>query len=112
MSPILYIALLTLTCGYAIFGGRRFERLAAGTFRHRDHRFEWTRAEFADWAGRVSADYGYAVRLQGVGVDDREVGPPTQLAVFTRREPGAAPARDQGSQRADDAAAGRTAVPA
>lgn len=29
MSPILYWTLLTLTCGYAILSGRRFERLAA-----------------------------------------------------------------------------------
>ena len=29
MSPILYLTLLTLTCGYAIYGGRRFERSTA-----------------------------------------------------------------------------------
>ncbi|HEU4796193.1 MAG TPA: 3' terminal RNA ribose 2'-O-methyltransferase Hen1, partial [Pyrinomonadaceae bacterium] len=28
----------------------RFETLPAGKFRHRDHRFEWTRAEFQNWA--------------------------------------------------------------
>jgi hypothetical protein len=27
-----------------------FETLPAGQFRHRDHRFEWTRAEFEQWA--------------------------------------------------------------
>lgn len=29
MSPILYLALLTLSCGYAMLNGRRYERLAA-----------------------------------------------------------------------------------
>ena len=62
----------------------RFEGLAAGRFRHRDHRFEWTRQEFADWASGVGERYGYAVRLLPVGDDDPEVGPPTQMAVFTR----------------------------
>ena len=65
----------------------RFESMAAGTMRHRDHRFEWTRAEFAAWAERVAAERGYDVRFLPVGREDPEVGPPTQLAVFTRREP-------------------------
>ncbi|MEX5717748.1 3' terminal RNA ribose 2'-O-methyltransferase Hen1 [Geodermatophilus maliterrae] len=62
----------------------RFEGLAAGAFRHRDHRFEWTRSEFATWAAAVGERYGYAVRLLGVGDADPEVGPPSQMAVFTR----------------------------
>ncbi len=62
----------------------RYEGLAPGAFRHRDHRFEWTRAEFAAWAQAVATRRGYAVRYLPVGDDDPEVGPPTQLAVFTR----------------------------
>jgi len=62
----------------------RYPALAAGAFRHRDHRFEWTRAEFTGWAAGVAARHGYGVRVAGVGGDDPEVGPPTQLAVFTR----------------------------
>jgi SAM-dependent methyltransferase len=62
----------------------RYPGLAPGAFRHRDHRFEWTRAEFAGWAEHVGRGYGYHVRLFPVGDDDPEVGPPTQLAVFTR----------------------------
>ncbi|WP_448623801.1 3' terminal RNA ribose 2'-O-methyltransferase Hen1 [Geodermatophilus sp. URMC 64] len=62
----------------------RYENLAAGTMRHRDHRFEWTRAEFAAWASGVAGRHGYAVRFVPVGADDPEVGPPTQMAVFTR----------------------------
>jgi SAM-dependent methyltransferase len=61
----------------------RFEGLAPGSLRHRDHRFEWTRAEFRAWAERVAAEHGYGVSLVPVGVDDPEVGPPTQMAVFT-----------------------------
>ena len=32
----------------------KFETLPAGQFRHPDHRFEWTREEFADWAGGIA----------------------------------------------------------
>ena len=62
----------------------RFETLPPGTSRHRDHRFEWTRAEFTAWADAVAVGYGYSVRYLPVGVDDAEVGPPTQMAVFSR----------------------------
>jgi 3' terminal RNA ribose 2'-O-methyltransferase Hen1 len=62
----------------------RFETLPAGAMRHRDHRFEWTRAQFRSWAERVADAYGYGVRYLPVGPDDPEVGPPTQLAVFSK----------------------------
>ncbi|MGD6742646.1 3' terminal RNA ribose 2'-O-methyltransferase Hen1 [Streptomyces sp. BH106] len=61
----------------------RWESLPEGHARHGDHRFEWTRAEFRDWAERVATRHGYAVRYVPVGDDDPEVGPPTQMAVFT-----------------------------
>jgi 3' terminal RNA ribose 2'-O-methyltransferase Hen1 len=61
----------------------RWERLGNG-FRHPDHRFEWTRAEFAAWADDVAERYGYAVRRHPVGAEDPEVGSPTQMAVFSR----------------------------
>ncbi|MET9487929.1 3' terminal RNA ribose 2'-O-methyltransferase Hen1 [Nocardia sp. NPDC006630] len=61
-----------------------YETLTAGTFRHSDHRFEWSRAEFAQWAGRVGETYGYGVRFEPVGPEDPELGASTQLAVFTR----------------------------
>ena len=64
----------------------RYEGLAPGAFRHPDHRFEWTRAEFAAWARRAAGRYGYSVEVRGVGDDDPAVGPPTQLAVLTRQE--------------------------
>ncbi|MCK8676069.1 3' terminal RNA ribose 2'-O-methyltransferase Hen1 [Streptomyces lichenis] len=62
----------------------RWETLPAGHVRHSDHRFEWNRAEFREWAERVAARHGYRVGFRPVGPDDPEVGPPTQLAVFTR----------------------------
>ncbi len=64
----------------------RYEFLSDGAMRHRDHRFEWTRSEFAGWAGRVAAEHGYDVRFAPVGAEDAELGPPTQLAVFTACE--------------------------
>jgi 3' terminal RNA ribose 2'-O-methyltransferase Hen1 len=64
----------------------RFPSLPAGAFRHPDHRFEWTRAEFQDWAQGVCRSYGYEVEFRPVGPDDPEVGPPTQLALFRLKE--------------------------
>ncbi|GLX03513.1 3' terminal RNA ribose 2'-O-methyltransferase Hen1 [Microbispora sp. NBRC 16548] len=63
----------------------RYE-LLEGARRHPDHRFEWSRAEFARWVAGVCETYGYAAESRPVGEDDPEVGPPTQMAVFSRRE--------------------------
>ncbi|OJF11782.1 3' terminal RNA ribose 2'-O-methyltransferase Hen1 [Couchioplanes caeruleus] len=54
--------------------------------RHSDHRFEWTRAEFAGWTARTASAHGYDVTLHGVGDTDERHGTPTQLAIFTRKE--------------------------
>ena len=62
----------------------RFESLPAGRLRHRDHRFEWTRAELRAWAEGVARRFGYSVRFIPIGPDDPEVGPPTQMALFDR----------------------------
>ena len=40
--------------------------------------------QFREWAAGVAGRRGYQVRFLPVGPDDPEVGPPTQLAVFTR----------------------------
>ena len=64
----------------------KFETLPAGKFRHKDHRFEWTRAEFQAWAGRVCERFGYAARFLSVGPEDAEVGAPSQMAVFERQQ--------------------------
>jgi 3' terminal RNA ribose 2'-O-methyltransferase Hen1 len=63
----------------------RWETLPAGHVRHGDHRFEWTREEFRAWAGAVAERHGYDVEFVPVGPDDPEVGPPTQMAVFTMK---------------------------
>jgi 3' terminal RNA ribose 2'-O-methyltransferase Hen1 len=55
--------------------------------RHSDHRFEWTRAEFAAWAERVASEHGYTVTVRGVGEDHETTGAPTQLALFLRSTP-------------------------
>jgi len=61
-----------------------FQTLPAGHVRHADHRFEFTRAEFEDWAARVAAAYGYSVTFRPVGDVDPGLGSPTQLALFVR----------------------------
>jgi 3' terminal RNA ribose 2'-O-methyltransferase Hen1 len=62
----------------------RWETLPAGRFRHRDHRFEWTREQFQVWAGGIAERFGYSVRFLPVGEADPTVGSPTQMGVFTR----------------------------
>jgi 3' terminal RNA ribose 2'-O-methyltransferase Hen1 len=60
-----------------------FATLPAGEFRHADHRFEWSRAEFEAWASGVGSRFGYTVRYEPVGPEDPVLGAPTQMAVFT-----------------------------
>lgn len=62
----------------------RFPTLPAGQFRHKDHRFEWTREQFRTWANGVAARFNYAVRFVPVGPEDQAVGPPTQMGVFSK----------------------------
>lgn len=60
-----------------------FPSLAKGHFRHKDHRFEWSRREFGAWAESVCARFGYHVRFVAVGAEDFSLGSPTQMGVFT-----------------------------
>ncbi len=62
----------------------KFPALPAGTMRHRDHRFEWSRNEFRAWAEQLAERYGYAVQVVPVGPEDPLVGAPTQMGVWTR----------------------------
>ena len=62
----------------------RFEGLSAGSFRHSDHRFEWTRSEFTAWCTAVADRRGYGVDFTPIGEQDPEVGAPTQMATFRR----------------------------
>ncbi len=62
-----------------------FPTLPAASFRHKDHRFEWTRREFEDWAGAVADRHGYDVAFEAVGPLDENLGAPSQMAIFNRR---------------------------
>lgn len=62
----------------------RFPGVGAHGLRHRDHRFEWNRDQFAGWAEAVGLRHGYAVAFAGIGEPDPELGAPTQMGVFTR----------------------------
>ena len=63
-----------------------WETLPAGQFRHSDHRFEWTRQEFQDWANKVAIGHGYSVRFVSIGPVNDVVGAPTQMGVFESEE--------------------------
>lgn len=62
----------------------KFPTMVSGQRRHKDHRFEWSRQEFSQWAQAVAERFGYTVRFLPVGPEDPAVGPPTQMGVFTR----------------------------
>ncbi|WP_460629188.1 3' terminal RNA ribose 2'-O-methyltransferase Hen1 [Intrasporangium mesophilum] len=81
-----------------------FTSLPAGDRRHPDHRFEWSRAELAAWAGHVGNAFGYAVELGGIGPEHPDHGCPTQLAVFSRVDvTGSGTPTDAPSERAGTA---------
>ena len=61
----------------------KFANLADGKLRHADHRFEWTRAEFAAWCTQVAERFGYQVNIQPIGALDPELGSVTQMGVFS-----------------------------
>jgi 3' terminal RNA ribose 2'-O-methyltransferase Hen1 len=63
----------------------KFGTLPAGKLRHKDHRFEWTRAEFQSWANQMCQRFGYAVRFMLIGPEDVSVGSPTQMGIFSRQ---------------------------
>jgi 3' terminal RNA ribose 2'-O-methyltransferase Hen1 len=63
----------------------RFESLPVGKFRHRDHRFEWGRAEFEAWATAAAERNGYTVTFEPIGPVDEEVGAPSQMAMFEQK---------------------------
>jgi 3' terminal RNA ribose 2'-O-methyltransferase Hen1 len=62
----------------------RYPDLPPGSYRHRDHRFEWTRDQFREWSNTAALSHGYTVEHSGIGDADDDLGAPTQLAVFSR----------------------------
>jgi 3' terminal RNA ribose 2'-O-methyltransferase Hen1 len=61
-----------------------FESMPADAMRHRDHRFEWTRSEFYEWAESVAGAHGYSFEILPIGPVDETHGSPSQMAVFNR----------------------------
>ena len=61
----------------------KYENIDAADLRHSDHRFEWTRAQFREWAMKTAARYGYTVRFSEIGDADEALGAPTQMGLFT-----------------------------
>lgn len=63
-----------------------FENLPAGKFRHSDHRFEWTREEFENWAHATAEEFGYNVCFEPIGSVHEKYGAPTQMGVFVKHD--------------------------
>lgn len=63
-----------------------FPNMEKDRFRHDDHRFEWTREEFRRWTSAIIEKYPYTVEIYPVGKQDEQAGPPTQMAVFRRKD--------------------------
>lgn len=62
----------------------KFEGMQPDQLRHADHRFEWTRAEFAQWVAGITERFGYAAQIAPLGDVDPDLGPPSQMAIFER----------------------------
>lgn len=61
-----------------------FENLKPGQFRHGDHRFEWSRAEFESWCLNIARKRHYHLRFEPIGPQHERLGAPTQMAVFEK----------------------------
>ena len=61
----------------------KYSLLYEEDLRHSDHRFEWTRTEFRDWANRTADKFGYIAQFSEIGDSDEIHGAPTQMGVFT-----------------------------
>ncbi|RSD28631.1 3' terminal RNA ribose 2'-O-methyltransferase Hen1 [Mesobacillus subterraneus] len=55
-------------------------------FRHGDHRFEWTRAEFESWCRDRNNSEDYELLFDGIGEEHEQLGFPTQMCIFKRKE--------------------------
>lgn len=57
-------------------------------FRHKDHKFEWTKAQFQKWASDVAYQHNYTVVFTGLGAGPpgtEEKGFCTQIALFMKK---------------------------
>jgi len=60
-----------------------YENMEENAMRHTDHRFEWTRKQFEEWANKVAMNNNYKVEFLPIGEEDSKVGAPSQMAIFT-----------------------------
>jgi 3' terminal RNA ribose 2'-O-methyltransferase Hen1 len=63
-----------------------WDNLPEGAMRHKDHRFEWTRDEFREWAGSLAEQYNYSIAYYTIGPESSSFGSPTQMGVFNRAD--------------------------
>ncbi len=72
-------------CAIITTPNREYNVLYGGIeLRHEDHRFEWTRAEFKNWADNICSRFHYRVQIESIGEVDDNYGAPSQMAVFTQ----------------------------
>lgn len=61
-----------------------------GTFRHYDHKFEWSREEFQDWCNHICTRFpDYCVQFHGIGKPPdgfENLGCCSQLGLFLRKD--------------------------
>jgi 3' terminal RNA ribose 2'-O-methyltransferase Hen1 len=62
-----------------------WQHLPPGSLRHGDHRFEWTREEFKQWAQDICQRFKYEVRFLPAGNEEPNIGAPSQIGIFTRK---------------------------
>ncbi|CAI6352272.1 unnamed protein product [Macrosiphum euphorbiae] len=59
-------------------------------FRHYDHKFEWTRKQFKEWAKKITTRYPeYSVQFDGIGAGPsgtENIGCCSQMALFYRKD--------------------------
>ncbi|MEM9541044.1 MAG: 3' terminal RNA ribose 2'-O-methyltransferase Hen1, partial [Cyanobacteria bacterium P01_E01_bin.42] len=60
-----------------------FENMKMGSMRHSDHRFEWMRNEFENWAKSICDRYHYQVEFLPIGQEVENIGAPSQMGIFS-----------------------------
>lgn len=68
--------------------GEFYGRPSQYKFRHRDHKFEWTRQEFSEWVSKIASKYNYSVEISGIGCvseneDHSKFGYASHCAIFS-----------------------------
>ena len=61
-----------------------YEGLENGKMRHNDHRFEWNRTQFKNWAENLASKYNYTFKIKPIGEVDATHGASSQMAIFTK----------------------------